>query len=118
MSPSSSRYILELVLPLGKRMGSCASAAAALLIVFLTFSIMQPTAPDIRVRLLVGWLLMSGGFSRFIAALKGGGTRHLMFQMLIGSACLIGAVYCFTHPVFTLISVVFPCRKFMAWSQE
>jgi uncharacterized membrane protein HdeD (DUF308 family) len=115
--PSSSNHLPELTFSDSKGIGGYASATAALLIVLLIYAMTEPTAPDIRLRLLVGWLLMSGGFTCFLAALRGGGTRHLIFQVLVGSAYLIGAFYSLTHPVLTLLSLAFPCRRCIAWSQ-
>jgi pheromone shutdown protein TraB len=107
-----------MALPISKRIGGYTSAAGALLIVLLIFAIIQPTAPDVRLRLLLAWLLMSSGFTYFIAALRGGGPRHLIFKVVIGGAYLIGALYSLTHPALNLISVTFPCKKCIAWSLE
>jgi uncharacterized membrane protein HdeD (DUF308 family) len=37
-----------------------------------------------------------------IGAFKGGGAKHVIFQILIGIAYLIGGLYCLTHPLLAI----------------
>jgi len=49
------------------------------------FAIAEPFAAGLGVTLLVGWLLVIGAVAHFIAAFKGGGARHVILQLLVGS---------------------------------
>jgi uncharacterized membrane protein HdeD (DUF308 family) len=72
--------------------------AAVLFIVVGMFAIIEPAVAGLGVTLLVGWLLIFGAIAHLIAAFKGGGAKHVIFQVLIAIAYLIGGLYFLTHP--------------------
>jgi len=76
--------------------------AAVLFIVLGMFAIIEPAVAGLGVTLLVGWLLIFGGIAHLIAAFKGGGARHVVLQILIGVAYLVGGIYCLTHPLLAI----------------
>lgn len=77
-------------------------AAAVLLIVAGIFGIAEPGIAAMGVALLVGWLLVFGAVMHFVAAFKGGGTKQVIFQVLVGLVYLAGGLYFLTH---TLLAV-------------
>ena len=77
-------------------------AAAVLLIVAGIFGIAEPGIAAMGVALLVGWLLVFGAVMHFVAALKGGGAKQVIFQVLVGLVYLAGGLYFLTH---TLLAV-------------
>jgi uncharacterized membrane protein HdeD (DUF308 family) len=74
-------------------------AAAVLFIVLGIFAIIEPGVAGLGVTILVGWLLIFGAISHFIAAFKGGGAKQVIFQILIGLLYLVGGIYFLTHPI-------------------
>jgi len=90
--------------PLGatKKITGWYIVAAVLFIVLGIFAIIEPAVAGLGVTLLVGWLLLFGAVAHFIGAFKGGGAKHVVFQVLIGIAYLIGGLYCLTHPLLAI----------------
>jgi uncharacterized membrane protein HdeD (DUF308 family) len=80
-----------------KRITGWYIVAAVLFIVLGTFAIIEPGVAGLGVTLLVGWLLILGGVIHLVGAFKGGGARHVIFQLLIGIAYVIGGLYFLTH---------------------
>jgi len=76
--------------------------AAILFIVLGVFAIIEPAVAGLGVALLVGWLLIFGGISHFVAAFEGGGARRVLFEILAGVLFVIGGYYMVTHPVLAL----------------
>jgi len=76
--------------------------AAVLFIVLGLFAIIEPAVAGLGVTLLVGWLLLFGAVAHLIGAFKGGGAKHVVFQVLIGIAYLIGGLYCLAHPLLAI----------------
>src|SRR5277367_3065398 len=74
-------------------------ATAVLLIVLGMFAIIEPGVAGLGVTLLIGWLLVFGGFTHLIAAFKGGGAKQVIFQVLVGIVYMIGGLYFLTHPL-------------------
>jgi uncharacterized membrane protein HdeD (DUF308 family) len=74
-------------------------AVAILFIVLGMFAIIEPGIAAIGITLLVGWLLVFGAVFHFIAAFKGGGAPHVIFQVLVGLLYILGGVYFLTHPI-------------------
>jgi uncharacterized membrane protein HdeD (DUF308 family) len=66
------------------------------------FGIIEPGVAGLGVTLLVGWLLIFGSGMHFVAAFKGGGAKHVMFQLLIGIVYLIGGIYFLTHTIMAV----------------
>jgi len=77
-------------------------AAAVLFIVLGMFAIIEPAVAGLGVTLLVGWLLSFAGVTHFIGAFKGGGAKHVIFQLLIGIAYVIGGLYFLIHPLLAI----------------
>jgi len=80
-------------------------AAAVLFIVLGMLAIIEPALAGLAVSRLVGWLLVFGGVSHLIGAFKGGGAKHVGFQVLVGLAYLIGGFYCLMHPLLAIGSL-------------
>jgi len=77
-------------------------AAAVLFILLGIFSIVEPGVASLGVTLLVGWLLIFGAGAHLVAAFKGGSTKHVLFQVLIGLLYLAGGFYFLTHPLLAV----------------
>src|SRR5215469_221089 len=80
-------------------------AAAVLFSVLGMLAIIEPALAGLAVSRLVGWLLVFGGVSHLIGAFKGGGAKHVGFQVLVGLAYLIGGFYCLMHPLLAIGSL-------------
>jgi uncharacterized membrane protein HdeD (DUF308 family) len=74
-------------------------AMAVLFIILGILAIIEPGVAGLAVTLLVGWLLIFGGVAHFVTAFKGGGTKQVLWQVLIGIVYLIGGFYFLTHPI-------------------
>jgi uncharacterized membrane protein HdeD (DUF308 family) len=85
-----------------KRITGWYIAAAVLFIVLGIFAIVEPGIAGLGVTLLVGWLLIFGAAGHFIAALKGGGAKQVIFQALVGIVYLIGGLYFLTHTIMAV----------------
>jgi uncharacterized membrane protein HdeD (DUF308 family) len=72
---------------------------AVLFILLGIFSIAEPMLAAVAVALLVGWLLIFGGFAHLVSAFGGGGTGRVIWQVLIGVVYLVGGFYFLTHPL-------------------
>ena len=77
-------------------------AIAVLFILLGIFAIAEPFAAGLGVTLLVGWLLVIGAIMHFIAAFKGGGVKHVIWQVLVGIVYLIGGGYFLTHTIMAV----------------
>ncbi len=90
--------------PMGvaKRITGWYLAAAVMFIVLGLFGIIEPGVAGLGVTLLVGWLLVLGGAGHVVAALRGGGAKHVIFQGLIALVYLIGGIYFLTHTIMAL----------------
>jgi uncharacterized membrane protein HdeD (DUF308 family) len=75
---------------------------ALLFIALGIFAIVEPAVAGLGVTLFVGWLLIFGGVLHLIGAFKGGGLRHISFQLLIGLLYLLGGFYALTHPLLAM----------------
>jgi uncharacterized membrane protein HdeD (DUF308 family) len=87
--------------PLGvaKKITGWYIAAAVLFIALGIFGIVEPGVAGLGVTLLVGWLLVVGAVFHFVAALKGGGAKQVIFQVLVGIVYAIGGIYFLTHTI-------------------
>lgn len=74
-------------------------AIAVLFILLGLFAIAEPWTAGLGVTLLVGWLLVVGAVAHFFAAFKGGGTKHVILQVVVGIVYLIGGLYFLTHTI-------------------
>jgi uncharacterized membrane protein HdeD (DUF308 family) len=77
-------------------------AAAIIFILLGVFAILEPGIAALGITLLIGWLLLFGGVTHFIAAFKGSGAKHIIFQVLVGILYLIGGFYCLSHPLLAI----------------
>jgi uncharacterized membrane protein HdeD (DUF308 family) len=73
-------------------------AIAVLFILLGLLGIIEPVAIGLGVAILVGWLLVLGGVGHVVAAFKGGGAKHVLFEVLIAIADLAGGIYFLMHP--------------------
>jgi uncharacterized membrane protein HdeD (DUF308 family) len=118
MSSTSSTQILQDGLPLGKKKSPCDVVVTVLFIVLAIAAVVEPTAADLRVTLLVGWLLILAGIKRLMMALKGRCLTSSVCHVLIAMAYLTGGLYCLHHPLLAISTSIFPFRKCLAWSQQ
>lgn len=72
-------------------------AMAVLFIILGILAIIEPGVAGLAVTLLVGWALIFGAVAHFVTAFKGGGTKQVIGQVLIGLVYLIGGIYFLTH---------------------
>jgi uncharacterized membrane protein HdeD (DUF308 family) len=98
-SPASPAQGLRSPLGIAKKITGWYLAAAVLFIILGIFAIIEPGVAGLGVTLLVGWLLIFGAVSHFIAAFKGGGAKQVIFQVLIGILYLVGGLYFLTHTI-------------------
>ena len=77
-------------------------AIAVMFIVLGIFSIAEPFVAGLGVTLLVGWLLVIGAVMHFIAAFKGGGAKHVIWQVLVAIVYLLGGGYFLTHTIMAV----------------
>ena len=75
-------------------------AAAIAFIVLGVFAVMEPAVASLGVALLVGWLFVFGGIAHLITAFKGGGAKHVIWQILIAIVYTIGGVYLLASVLF------------------
>jgi uncharacterized membrane protein HdeD (DUF308 family) len=81
----------------GKTITSWFIAMAVLFIILGILAIIEPGVAGLAVTLLVGWALIFGAVAHFVTAFKGGGTKRVIGQVLIGLVYLIGGIYFLTH---------------------
>lgn len=86
----------------GKKITGWYIATAVLFIVLGMFAIIEPGVAGLGVTLLVGWVLIFGGATHLIGAFKGGSTKQVIFQVLVGIAYVIGGLYFLTHPLLAI----------------
>jgi uncharacterized membrane protein HdeD (DUF308 family) len=77
-------------------------AMSVLFIVLGILAIIEPGIAGLAVTLLVGWLLIFGAVAHFVTAFKGGGTKQVFWQVLIGIVYLIGGLYFLTHTIMAV----------------
>jgi uncharacterized membrane protein HdeD (DUF308 family) len=93
------------VLKAAKRFTAWYIVAAVLFILLGLFAIIEPAMAGLGVALLVGWLLIFGGISHFVAAFDGGGARRVAGQVLAGIVFDIAGFYLVLHPLLALGSL-------------
>jgi uncharacterized membrane protein HdeD (DUF308 family) len=72
-------------------------AMAVLFIILGILAIIEPGVAGLAVTLLVGWALIFGAVAHCVTAFKGGGTKQVIGQVLIGLGYLIGGIYFLRH---------------------
>jgi uncharacterized membrane protein HdeD (DUF308 family) len=85
-----------------KRFTSWYIAAAIAFIVLGVVAIIEPAVASLAVALLVGWLFVFGGIAHLLAAFRGGGAKHVIWQVLIAIVYVIGGLYLLTHPLMAV----------------
>jgi len=102
MATASPAQGLHGPLRIRKRITGWYFAAAVLFILTGMFAIIEPAVAGLGVTLLVGWLLIFGGVTHFIAAFKGAGAKRAILQVLAAIVYLVGGLYCLTHPFLAI----------------
>jgi uncharacterized membrane protein HdeD (DUF308 family) len=77
-------------------------AVAVLFIVLGMFAIIEPGVAGLGVTILVAWLLIFGGLTHLIGALKGGGAKRAIVQAMTGILYLIAGIYLRMHPLLAI----------------
>ena len=90
------------VIETAKRFTGWYILAAVLFILLGLFAIIEPATAIVGIALLLGWLLIFGGDAHFVATLKGGSAKRVLFQILSGIAFLLGGLYILTHPLLAI----------------
>jgi uncharacterized membrane protein HdeD (DUF308 family) len=85
------------VIESARRFTSWYILAAVLFIVLGLFAVIEPARAVVGFTVLLGWLLIFGGVAYFIATLKGGSAKRVLFQILSAVAFLLGGIYILTH---------------------
>ncbi len=86
------------LLRVAKKISRWYFVVAVLFILLGLLGIIEPVAIGLGVAILVGWLLVLGGMGHVVAAFKGGGAKHVLFEVLIAIADLAGGIYFLMHP--------------------
>ena len=76
--------------------------AAVLFILLGVFAIIEPAAAVVGFAWLLGWVLVLGGVAHFIATLRSGSTKRVLFQILSAIAFVLGGLYILTHPLLAI----------------
>ena len=93
------------VIEAAKRFTTWNILAAVLFILLGLFAIIEPATAVVGFARLLGWLLIFGGVAHFIATLKGGSARRVLFQILSAIAFVLGGLYILTHPQLAINSL-------------
>jgi uncharacterized membrane protein HdeD (DUF308 family) len=115
MATASPAHGLQGPLEFAKKLTGWYIAAAILFIVIGLFAIIEPAVAGLGVTLLVGWLLIFGGVVHLFTALRGGGAKQVLSQVLIGILYLIGGIYFLMHPLLGIATLtLFLAAVFLA----
>ena len=68
-------------------------------------AIVEPAVAGLTVAILLSWLLILGGAAHLIAALSGGSTGRVLWQVILGILYILGGSYFRTHPLMGLGSL-------------
>lgn len=74
---------------------------AVLFLIAGVFAIAEPALAGLAMTLFVGWMLAFGGIAHLFSAFSGG-VKHILWQVLIGVAYIIGGIYFLTHPLLAI----------------
>lgn len=72
---------------------------AVLFIILGILSIAEPLVAALAVVVLVGWVLIFAGGAHLVSAFGGGGTKRVVWHVLIALLYLVGGFYFVTHPL-------------------
>src|SRR5215469_1128390 len=82
------------------------SIAIAIVFILLGIvAIVEPAVAGLTVAILLSWLLILGGVAHLIAALSGGSTGRVLWQVILGILYILGGSYFRTHPLMGLGSL-------------
>ena len=82
---------------------TASSILAAVLFVLLGFiAIIEPATAVVKIAMVLGWLLIFGGIAHFIATLRNGGAKRLIFQLLSAIAFVLAGLYLVTHQMLAI----------------
>jgi uncharacterized membrane protein HdeD (DUF308 family) len=112
-TPSASQS--QGALQAAKRITGWYLVAAVLFIVLGMFAIIEPAVAGLGVTLLVGWLLSFAGLMHLIGALKGGGAKQVILQVLIGIVYVLGGLYCLMHPGLAIGTLTLVLAVMILW---
>jgi uncharacterized membrane protein HdeD (DUF308 family) len=82
-----------------------ANLLGVLFIVLGVIAIAEPMVAGLAIAVLAGWLLMFGGVAHAVAAFRGEGVGHVIWQSVLAALYLIGGFYFVTHPLLGLGSL-------------
>src|SRR5262245_54467593 len=79
-----------------------ATLMGVLFIVLGLVAIVEPLVAGLAVAVLAGWLLLAGGIVHAVMAFRGGGTRHVIWHVVLAVLYLFSGVYFVSHPLLGL----------------
>lgn len=87
-----------------------------LMIVFGLLAIALPLATSLGIVLIIGWLVIFGGFAQLIHAFQSKGIGHIAWKVLVALLYIVAGVYLIAHPGlgiagFTLALAFFLCAE-------
>jgi uncharacterized membrane protein HdeD (DUF308 family) len=88
-----------------KKAAGMSIGLAILMIVLGFLAVALPLATGIGVSILVGWIVVFGGFTYVAYAFTAEGAGALLWRMLIGIVYVVGGFYLVFHPGLTLQSL-------------
>jgi uncharacterized membrane protein HdeD (DUF308 family) len=88
-----------------KKVTGMSIGLAILMIVLGSLAIALPLATGIGIAILVGWIVVFGGFTYLAYAFSAQGAGAFLWRMLIGIAYIVGGFYLVFHPGLALQSL-------------
>jgi len=79
-----------------------ANLLGVLFIVLGLIAIAEPLVAGLAMAVLAGWLLLFGGIAHAVAAFRGEGVGHVIWQVVLAAVYAIGGFYFLTHPLLGL----------------
>lgn len=88
-----------------KKVTGMSIGLAVLMIVLGFLAVALPLATGIGVSILVGWIVVFGGFTYVAYAFTAEGAGAFLWRMLIGIVYVVGGIYLLFHPALALQSL-------------
>jgi uncharacterized membrane protein HdeD (DUF308 family) len=79
-----------------------ATLLGVLFIVLGLVAIVEPLIAGLAIAVLAGWLLILGGVTHAVSAVRGSGGRRTGWHVLLAVLYLVGGAYFLTHPLLGL----------------
>jgi uncharacterized membrane protein HdeD (DUF308 family) len=83
------------------RAGRWFTVMGVVFVILGMLAIVEPAVAGLAVAILVGWLLIFGGFAHAVGAF-GGGAGRVVWQLIVAAIYIVGGLYFLTHPLLAL----------------